>query len=122
MRVLLALILLAAVVAPACAGTEECSMPCCRQKAKPVLHPAGANSCCQPTTDASAGTGSGCRFERHPLALPSMSETGPSTVATVSGVVLESPVRPYPSTPAAGGADPRPPDTPVYLRLQILLI
>jgi hypothetical protein len=51
-----------------------------------------------------------------------MSETGPSTIATVAGVVLENPVRPCLPTPAAGGADPRPPDILVYLRLQVLLI
>jgi hypothetical protein len=121
-RALLALILLAAVLAPACAGAEDCSMPCCRQKAQPVSHPAEATPCCQQTTDASAGAGSGCRFEQHPLALPFLTETGPITVATVAAVVLETPVRPCPSTPAAGDADSSPPDTPLYLRLQILLI
>jgi hypothetical protein len=121
-RVLLSLILLAAVLAPACAGAEDCSMPCCRQKAKPVSHSADAKPCCQQTTEASAGVGSGCRFEQHPLALRSLNENGPITVPAVAAVVLETPVRPCPLAAAVDGAGSTPPDTPHYLRLQILLI
>ncbi|MCK7514562.1 MAG: hypothetical protein MZV70_68195 [Desulfobacterales bacterium] len=63
----LALLILAAAVAPACAGSENCSMPCCRHKRRAVSHHHGplrtAKPCCPQTADASADTGSGCRFD-----------------------------------------------------------
>jgi len=123
-HVLLALLILAAAVAPACAGSENCSMPCCRQKAQPVSHPpdaAHAKPCCT-QADTSAGIGSGCRFDQHNLALPAGGETGPVIAAVVAAVVLENPMRRCASTPAARCVDLSPPDTPLYLRLQTLLI
>jgi hypothetical protein len=123
-HVLLALLILAAAVAPACAGSENCSMPCCRHKAQPVSHQADAahaTPCCT-QADTSAGIGSGCRFDQHYLALPSGGETGPIIAAVVAAVVLENPMRRCASTPAARCVDSSPPDTPLYLRLQALLI
>jgi len=123
-HVLLALLILAAAVAPACAGSENCSMPCCRHKAQPVSHQADAahaTPCCT-QADTSAGIGSGCRFDQHNLALPAGGETGPVIAAVVAAVVLENPMRRCASTPAARCVDLSPPDTPLYLRLQTLLI
>jgi len=123
-HVLLALLILAAAVAPACAGSENCSMPCCRHKAQPISHQADAAHaapCCT-QADTSAGIGSGCRFDQHNLALPAGGETGPVIAAVVAAVVLENPMRRCASTPAARCVDLSPPDTPLYLRLQTLLI
>jgi hypothetical protein len=100
-------------------------MPCCQHKAKPVSHQTDAahsKPCCTQTADASAGTGSGCQFDQHNLALPSGGETGPINAAAVAAVVLENPMLSCASTPAARCLDLSPPDTPLYLRLQVLLI
>jgi len=124
-HVLLALLILAAAMAPACAGSENCSMPCCRHKAQPVSHQpdaAHAKPCCTPVAEASPGIGSGCRFDQHKLALPSGGENGPIIASATVGVVLENPMRSSASTPAARCVDSSPPDTPLYLRLQTLLI
>jgi hypothetical protein len=124
-HVLLALLILAAAVAPACAGSENCSMPCCRHKAQPVSHQpdaAHAKPCCTPVAEASPGIGSGCRFDQHKLALPSGGENGPIIASATVVVVLENPMRRCASTPAARCVDSSPPDTPLYLRLQALLI
>jgi hypothetical protein len=124
-HVLLALLILAAAMAPACAGSENCSMPCCRHKAQPVSHQpdaAHAKPCCTPVAEASPGIGSGCRFDQHKLALPSGGENGPIIASATVVVVLENPMRSSASTPAARCVDSSPPDTPLYLRLQTLLI
>lgn len=124
-HVLLALLILAAAVAPACAGSENCSMPCCRHKVPPVSHPtdaAPAKPCCTQTADAPAGIGSGCRFDQHNLALPSGADGGPILAAAVAAVVLEKPMLLCVSAPTARLIDSSPPETPLYLRLQALLI
>lgn len=125
-HVLLALLILAAAVAPACAGSENCGMPCCRHKAKPVSHRADAahaKPCCPQTADSAADFGSGCRFDQHKLALPSSgSETGPVIAAAVAAAVPEKPMLLCVSAPSARLIDSSPPGTPLYLRLQALLI
>jgi len=91
---------------------------------QPVSHQADAahaTPCCT-QADTSAGIGSGCRFDQHNLALPAGGETGPVIAAVVAAVVLENPMRRCASTPAARCVDLSPPDTPLYLRLQTLLI
>jgi hypothetical protein len=122
---LLALFILTAAVVPACAGSENCSMPCCRHKAKPVSHhtdPAHPKPCCSQTADASSGIGSGCRFDQHHIALLSGGETGPIIAATAVAVVLQNPMPLCTSARATGCPDSDPPETPLYLRLQTLLI
>jgi len=124
-HIVLALFILAAAVTPACAGGDNCSMPCCRHKTKPGSHQTDAahsTPCCTQTADASAGTGSGCRFDQYNLALRSGGETGPIIAAALAAIVLENPKLSCTSTPAARCMDSSPPDTPLYLRLQALLI
>ena len=124
-HIVLALFILAAAVTPACAGGDNCSMPCCRHKTKPDSHQTDAahsKPCCTQTADASAGTGSGCRFDQHNLALPSGGESGPINAAAVAAAVLEKPMLLCVSAPSARLIDSIPPDTPLYLRLQALLI
>jgi hypothetical protein len=125
-HVFLALLIVASAVAPACAGAENCSMPCCRQKPQPAPHrtdAAHAKPCCPPAADAAADIGSGCRFDHHKLALPSSgSEAGPIIAAAIAATVPENQKRPAAWTPAARCADSSLPDTPLYLRLQTLLI
>jgi hypothetical protein len=125
-HVILALLILASAVAPACAGSENCSMPCCRHKAKPVSHQTDAahdKPCCPPTADAAVDIGSGCRFDQHKLALPSSgSEVGPIIAAAIAATVPENQRRSTAWTPAARCVDSSLPDTPLYLRLQTLLI
>jgi hypothetical protein len=124
-HVLLALFILAAAVVPACAGSEDCSMPCCRQKAKPASHhsaPAHSKPCCTQTTDASAGIDPGCRFVQYNPALPAAGDAGPVATAAVVAAAIENPIMLRVSTPAAWCLDSLLPDTPLYLRLQTLLI
>src|SRR5512145_1629758 len=66
-----AVLFLAAAVAPACAGQENCSMPCCRPKARPAsshADAAHAKPCCSQTADPSSGSGLGCRYDQTHLA------------------------------------------------------
>jgi hypothetical protein len=124
-HLLLALFIFAAALAPACAGGENCSMPCCRHKTKAVpYHPAAAPSkaCCTQPADSSSGIGSGCRFDQNNLALNSQERNNPAP----AGEVL-----PGPAWTAADGcawptprtADlPQPLKAPLYLRIQTLLI
>jgi hypothetical protein len=124
-HLLLALFILAAAVTPACAGGENCSMPCCRQKAKPVSHhPAAAPSkaCCTHPADASSGIGTGCRFDQHNLALNFQERTHSAPVAEMladsTWTEANGPVWP---TPRFANL-PEPLKAPIYLRIQILLI
>jgi len=124
-HVLLALFILAAAVAPACAGSANCSMPCCRHPAQPVSQPWDAvhsKPCCTQPADAPAGIGSGCRFVQHNLALPSAGDTGPVLSAGVGAVAPENPIMWSGPMPSVRCIDSSPPDTPLYLRLRTLLI
>ncbi|MCU0592183.1 MAG: hypothetical protein MUC57_12015 [Desulfobacterales bacterium] len=124
-QVLLALFILAAALAPACTGAENCSMPCCRHEAKPVPHPAGmasAGACCAPTADDSADNLSGCRFANISPVLPSGVERTPVMTAAVSTAVFDDPIERPVFTPPLRFMDSSPSDTPLYLRLQTLLI
>jgi hypothetical protein len=124
-QILLALFILAAAVAPACAGDENCSMPCCRHKAKPAPHhPAAAPSkaCCTHPADTSSDSGSGCRFEQHNLALSSQERThsAPAAEAFADSTWTAAHGHPWP-TPRIADL-PEPLKAPLYLRIQILLI
>jgi hypothetical protein len=119
---LLALFLLAAAAAPACAGLENCSMPCCRPPASHAGDAAHSGPCRTGTEDAPAGVGADCRFEPHQVALPSGSDAGPIFAAAAAALVPDKPIRLCAASPAARRADSSPPDTPLYLRLQALLI
>lgn len=124
-HVLLALFILAAAVAPACAGSESCSMPCCRNKAKPVSRPADAahaKPCCTQKTDAPASMDPGCRFIQNNPALTSGGGADPIIAATVVWTALENPIMWRASAPPDRCLDLTPPDTPLYLRLRALLI
>jgi hypothetical protein len=123
--ILLTLIFLAAALAPACAGSENCSMPCCRPKAQPASHPAAEASggaCCPQPADDAAGRMSGCRFVKSNAALPSAAETGPGPTAALGYLVFDHPIARPGAAPGVRSADSGPPGTPIYLRLQTLLI
>jgi hypothetical protein len=122
-RVLLAVFLLSAMAAPACAGLENCSMPCCRKADKPVAHPASAvpsKSCCKQTADPADIAG--CRFVQHHIALPSGADGGPALTGTTGMAVLEQTILGPDRLSALRRKDSAPPETLLYLRLQTLLI
>jgi len=124
-QVLLALFILVAALAPVCAGAENCSMPCCRDKAQPVSHAAdmaAGRSCCTPAADDAADNLSGCRFANISPALPSGIESSPVMTAAVGTVVFNNPVERLSHALLTGSIHSRPPGPPLYLRLQILLI
>jgi len=124
-QILLVVFLLATAAAPACVGSENCSMPCCRHDSQPVSHPADGTAskpCCPQTADPADGIGPGCRFVQHHLALPPGAESGPVFTAAAGGTVLEYPFLWSDGPPALRRADSTPPETPLYLRLQTLLI
>jgi hypothetical protein len=123
--VLMALFILAAALAPVCTGAENCSMPCCRHEAQPVSHPAdmaAGRSCCTQTADDSVDNRSGCRFAKISPVLPSGVESAPVMTAAVGTVVFYRPIERPAVTPPLRFMVSSPPDTPLYLRLQTLLI
>jgi hypothetical protein len=124
-HVLLALFILAAAVTPACAGGEQCSMPCCRNKARSVAqHPADTTSkaCCTHPADASSAFGSSCRLDQRDLAINYHERTNPTPVA--EGVADAAwTAAPDPACPLPRSAHfPEPPKAPLFLRIQLLLI
>jgi len=124
-HVLLSLFILAAAVMPACAGGEQCSMPCCRNEARPVAHhPADAPSktgCTHPT-DASSDIGSICRLDQQDLAINSPERTNPAPVAKAAADATWTAAS-DPACPLFRSADfPEPPKAPLFLRIQLLLI
>jgi hypothetical protein len=125
LHVLIAAVILAASVAPACAGGENCSMPCCRHKPQPVSHqtdPAHSKPCCTPTADASSGIGSGCRFNANHLALNSEDRTpaalAPALLAAAADNTSLGPACRAPRRVDSARSD----KAPLYLRIQTLLI
>ena len=126
-RALLAVLLLSAAAAPACVGSEDCSMPCCRREAAPGSHsqpagPAAPKPCCPQAADPAAGVGTGCRFVQHPLALPAEAGTGPTVTATAYSEVFEHRFLWTDMPPMPNRTDPSPPETPLYIRLHAFLI
>jgi len=124
-QVLMALFILAAALTPVCAGAENCSMPCCRNKAQPVSHPAdmaAGRSCCTQTADDSADNLSGCRFVKTSAALSSGAESVPGVAAAVGTVGFNYPIEGRSHAPLTGSISSRPPGPPLYLRHQTLLI
>jgi hypothetical protein len=124
-HIVLALFILAAAVTPACAGTENCSMPCCRHKAKPVPQlPAAAppKACCTHPADASSGIGSGCRFDQHNLALNSEDRTVSTPTAPALVTTPHITTHGHAWTAFRMVEAPQPFKDPLYLRIQIFLI
>jgi hypothetical protein len=121
----LALFILAAAVAPACAGGENCSMPCCRHKAKPLAHhttDAPSKACCTQPADASSDIGSSCRFDQHHLAISSQERTNSAHVAAVFAEATWTAEHDHTRLSPRVAGHPEPPKAPLYLRIQILLI
>jgi hypothetical protein len=119
-RLLLALLLLFAWAAPACAGSDRCTMPCCQAKAKPVSSHA-AKPCCQQPEKSGCGLTSDCPCA-HPQALTSAAPAAHATGAVIVASAPQAPSLPA-LPPAVSPARSGPPfDTPVYLRTLSLLI
>jgi hypothetical protein len=83
---------------------------------------ASAGACCTPTADDSADNLSGCRFANISPALPSGVENTPVMTAAVGTLVSDNPIERPAFTPPLRFMDSSPPDTPLYLRLQTLLV
>jgi hypothetical protein len=125
LHILLALFILAAALGPACAGSENCSMPCCRHKANPVSRPTDmvpGRSCCTQAAGDSADNMSGCRFVKTSPALPSGAGSVTGMTAAVGAVAFDNPIERPSGTPSICSMDSRPPGPPLHLRLQTLLI
>lgn len=122
LHVLLAAVMLVASVAPACAGGENCSMPCCRSKPQSAAHSADSKACCTSTADGSSGIGSGCRFNANHLALNSEDRTpaapAPALLAMAADNTSLGPACRAPHLVDSAGSD----KAPLYLRIQTLLI
>lgn len=121
----MALFVLAAALTPVCAGAENCSMACCRHKAQPASHPAdmpAGRPCGTQTADHSADNRSGCRFAKASAALPAGTECVPGVTAAVGPAVFKNPIEMIFQAPLNGSIKPRPPGTPLYLRLLTQLI
>jgi len=124
---LLVVLLLATAAAPACVGSGDCRMPCCRHTPEPVSHPHAAEGtapapCCPQTADTADGTGPGCRWVQDRLALPSGAETGPGFTATAAVAVRDDPFPWQGWSRELRRADSTPPEKRRYLRLLTLLI
>jgi hypothetical protein len=125
LHTLLALFILAAALAPVCSGSENCSMPCCRDKAQPVSHSmdmASGRSCCTHSADDFADNLSACRFGNTSPALPSGVESAPGMTAAVGTGVFDHPIERPSHKPLIGFKDTRLRGAPLYLQLHTLLI
>lgn len=125
LHILLVLFILAAALAPVCAGSENCSMPCCRHKANPASHPidmVSGGSCCTQAAGDSEDNISGCRVVKASPALPSGADSVPGMTAAVGAVAFDNSIERPSDTPSICSMDSRPPGPPLYLRLQTLLI
>jgi hypothetical protein len=121
----LAVLLLAAAAAPACIGSAQCSMPCCRHEAGHGSQPdeaPGSGSCCPPAAEPADGGAAGCRFVENHLALPSAADHGPASTAAADAAVGIQPLPPPDRPHTARRMGSPPPETPLFLRLQTLLI
>ena len=123
--VLVAALFLVAAVAPVCAGDENCSMPCCRHKARPASSHAGAaqaKPCCSQTANPSPVSGSGCRYDQTHLALdPGHAAPLLALAATPSVLSEDVPgLRSWPRTVFLEATTRF--KTPIFLRTQALLI
>jgi hypothetical protein len=120
-----AVLFLAAAAAPACAAQENCSMPCCRPKARPApaqADAAHAKPCCSPTADPSAGSGVGCRYDQTHLALDAGHAASALAFATPPSVIGQHALELNSSPRAVFAADTPLFNTPIFLRTQTLLI
>ena len=119
-RLLLALLLLLAWALPACAGSDGCTMPCCRAKAN-AAPGAGAKPCCRETGAAACRLSADCPYA-HPRALTPVVAEAPAAGLSIAAVVADDASLPG-NTPAVPPARSGPRfDSPVYLRTLSLLI
>src|SRR5512143_2890732 len=120
-----ALLFFAGALAPACAGQENCSMPCCQHKARPVsthAEAAHAKPCCSQPADPSSGNGSGCRYDQTHLAIDP-GHAGSALALTTTLSVLSRDALELRSSPRTVFlAAPTRFKTPIFLRTQTLLI
>jgi hypothetical protein len=66
LQLFLVLVVIAAGSAYACAGSESCSMQCCRPSAKDTTHHGSAGNakgCCETPGPSAAATGTACRLD-----------------------------------------------------------
>jgi hypothetical protein len=120
-HLLLAVLLILAWAAPACAGGERCTMPCCQAKAKPA--PAHATMpCCAQPAQAGCGMDSGCTFANSQALQSALPDVRPSGVAMALAPFPSASVLPanLPAVPPARSGPPF--DTPLYLLTLSLLI
>ncbi|HSV92038.1 MAG TPA: hypothetical protein VLH81_03140 [Desulfobacterales bacterium] len=117
----LALLLAVAWAAPACAGGEGCSMPCCRAKPSPAAAHQAMPCCAQPQTSG-CDMDSGCAFAKTQTLQSVLPEARPADAETALASVPSTPVVPatLPAVPPPRSGPPF--DTPLYLLTLSLLI
>jgi hypothetical protein len=120
-HLLFAVLLTLAWVAPACAGGEGCTMPCCRAKAKPAPAHAAMPCCAQPEKTG-CDVDSGCTAVYSRALQTVLPDVRPSGVAIALAPVPSAPVLPthLPAVPPARSGPPF--DTSLYLLTLSLLI
>jgi hypothetical protein len=124
-HVVLALAVFSAAVTPACAGGENCGMPCCRQS--PVLasdHPTGVQpqACCPRAAHTSSDIGASCRSENSSLALNAENRLASATTTTSLAPISYLPAQGLALTNSRPDETLQPFKDPLYLRIQILRI
>jgi hypothetical protein len=119
-HVVLALLLALAWAAPACAGGEGCSMPCCRSKASAPAH--AAMPCCAQPEKTGCDVDSGCTVVNSRVLQTVLQDVRPAGVAIALAPVPSTPVLTT-TLPAVPPPRTGPPfDTPLYLLTLSLLI
>lgn len=121
----LVLVIIAAGFGYACAGSESCSMPCCRNSAKETHHQGeagNARGCCETKGPSAGATATACRLNAKDFAAGPEVKTGVGLSAFIvanfddAPMVLTTRCAPLPT----GGPLAHP--IPIFLQVQALLI
>jgi len=124
-QAVVAVLFFAGALAPACAGQENCSMPCCQHKAQPVsshAEAANAKPCCSQTESPSSGSVSGCRYGQTHLAFDPGHAAPPPGLAATASVIPHDAFKLPSSRSTVFFAASSQSKTPIFLRTQTLLI
>jgi hypothetical protein len=121
----LVLVLIAAGFGYACAGSESCSMPCCRHSAKDTHHhgtAGNANGCCETKNPSAGATATACRLDAKDFAAGPEVKTG---VGLSAFIVANFDVAPMVRTTRCAPVPIQEPVShpmPIFIQVRALLI
>lgn len=124
-QLFLVLVVIASGSAYACAGSESCSMPCCRQSAKDTNHHGSAGNakgCCDTTGPSAGATGAACRLDAKDVAATPEIKTGVGLSACVVANAGDTSIGRISFRAPAPSREPIPHPVPIFLQVQALLI